>query len=150
VFDDGILRRRFLLAVLLDCFFRSLVCEVFPFLLFRGDRRVGGCVIVFVLDPVHWAYLCYKHGLCCDNDQEWEDCSLPATAFMLFFPLVFPPQALTQSEIRDIILGAEITPPSQQRQQIAEIEKQVRVCSVCGEMTSTLTFFCGEERSGHV
>ena len=32
--------------------------------------------------------------------------------------------ALTQSEIRDIILGAEITPPSQQRQQIAEIEKQ--------------------------
>lgn len=35
--------------------------------------------------------------------------------------------ALTQSEIRDIILGAEITPPSQQRQQIAEIEKQVIV-----------------------
>jgi pre-mRNA-processing factor 8 len=35
--------------------------------------------------------------------------------------------ALTQSEIRDIILGAEITPPSQQRQQIAEIEKQVRI-----------------------
>lgn len=34
--------------------------------------------------------------------------------------------ALTQSEIRDIILGAEITPPSQQRQQIAEIEKQVK------------------------
>lgn len=33
-------------------------------------------------------------------------------------------QALTQSEIRDIILGAEITPPSMQRQQIAEIEKQ--------------------------
>ncbi|KAF3611713.1 hypothetical protein DY000_02049032 [Brassica cretica] len=32
--------------------------------------------------------------------------------------------ALTQSEMRDIILGAEITPPSQQRQQIAEIEKQ--------------------------
>ena len=31
--------------------------------------------------------------------------------------------ALTQSEIRDIILGAEITPPSLQRQQIAEIEK---------------------------
>ena len=31
-----------------------------------------------------------------------------------------------QSEIRDIILGAEITPPSQQRQQIAEIEKQAR------------------------
>ncbi|MCL7038677.1 hypothetical protein MKW94_016686 [Papaver nudicaule] len=30
--------------------------------------------------------------------------------------------ALTQSEIRDIILGAEITPPSQQRQQIQEIK----------------------------
>jgi pre-mRNA-processing factor 8 len=34
--------------------------------------------------------------------------------------------ALTQSETRDIILGAEIAPPSQQRQQIAEIEKQVK------------------------
>jgi pre-mRNA-processing factor 8 len=39
--------------------------------------------------------------------------------------------ALTQSEIRDIILGAEIAPPSQQRQQIAEIEKQVSpICSI--------------------
>ncbi|XP_056690913.1 pre-mRNA-processing-splicing factor 8A-like isoform X2 [Spinacia oleracea] len=37
--------------------------------------------------------------------------------------------ALTQSEIRDIIMGAEITHPSQQRQQIAEIEKQVTVNS---------------------
>ena len=36
--------------------------------------------------------------------------------------------SLTQSEIRDIILGAEITPPSEQRQQIAEIEAQVRFC----------------------
>ena len=34
--------------------------------------------------------------------------------------------ALTQTEIRDIILGAEITPPSEQRQQIAEIEKQAK------------------------
>ncbi|KAF7458659.1 Pre-mRNA-processing-splicing factor 8 [Cryptosporidium felis] len=34
--------------------------------------------------------------------------------------------ALTQSEIRDIILGMEIAPPSVQRQQIAEIEKQAR------------------------
>ncbi|TXG63949.1 hypothetical protein EZV62_010943 [Acer yangbiense] len=33
--------------------------------------------------------------------------------------------ALIQSEIRDIILGAEITPPSQQRQQIADTEKQI-------------------------
>lgn len=39
--------------------------------------------------------------------------------------------ALTQSEIRDIILGAEITPPSQQRQQIAEIEKQVMYLLPC-------------------
>ncbi|KAL1194698.1 Pre-mRNA-processing-splicing factor 8A [Cardamine amara subsp. amara] len=34
--------------------------------------------------------------------------------------------ALTQSEIRDIILGAEITPPSHQRQERAEIEKQAK------------------------
>ena len=34
--------------------------------------------------------------------------------------------ALTQSEVRDIILGMEISAPSQQRQQIAEIEKQAR------------------------
>jgi pre-mRNA-processing factor 8 len=34
--------------------------------------------------------------------------------------------SLTQSEIRDIILGAEITPPSLQRQEIAEIEKQAK------------------------
>ena len=32
--------------------------------------------------------------------------------------------SLTQSEIRDIILGAEIAPPSEQRQQYEEIEKQ--------------------------
>jgi len=32
--------------------------------------------------------------------------------------------ALTQSEIRDIILGAEITPPSEARTQMAEIEQQ--------------------------
>lgn len=47
-----------------------------------------------------------------------------------------PPQALTQSEIRDIILGAEITPPSQQRQQIADIEKQAREG---GHMTAVTT-----------
>lgn len=34
--------------------------------------------------------------------------------------------SLTQSEIRDIILGMEISAPSQQRQQIAEIEKQAK------------------------
>lgn len=35
-------------------------------------------------------------------------------------------KALTQSEIRDIILGAEIAPPSAQREQIAAIEKHAR------------------------
>ncbi|KAL5711925.1 Pre-mRNA-processing-splicing factor 8A [Ranunculus cassubicifolius] len=34
--------------------------------------------------------------------------------------------ALTSSEVRDIILGAEITPPSQQRQEMAEVAKQAR------------------------
>lgn len=34
--------------------------------------------------------------------------------------------SLTQSEIRDIILGAEITPPSMRRQEIADIEKQAK------------------------
>ncbi|KAA8494906.1 Pre-mRNA-processing-splicing factor 8 [Porphyridium purpureum] len=34
--------------------------------------------------------------------------------------------SLTQTEIRDIILGAEITPPSLQRQQIAEIDRSAR------------------------
>lgn len=48
--------------------------------------------------------------------------------------------ALTQSEIRDIILGAEIAPPSQQRQQIAEIEKQVSICSNVLLGTLFLTF----------
>ena len=43
--------------------------------------------------------------------------------------------ALTQSEIRDIILGAEITPPSQQRQQIADIEKQ----AAAGTQTTAVT-----------
>lgn len=34
--------------------------------------------------------------------------------------------SLTQSEVRDIILGMEISAPSAQRQQIAEIEKQTK------------------------
>ncbi len=44
--------------------------------------------------------------------------------------------ALTQSEIRDIILGMEISAPSQQRQQILEIEKQTREQS---QITATTT-----------
>lgn len=44
--------------------------------------------------------------------------------------------SLTQSEIRDIILGMEISAPSQQRQQIAEIEKQTKEQS---QVTATTT-----------
>jgi pre-mRNA-processing factor 8 len=44
--------------------------------------------------------------------------------------------SLTQSEIRDIILGMEIAPPSVQRQQVAEIEAQARDQS---QMTATTT-----------
>ena len=44
--------------------------------------------------------------------------------------------SLTQSEIRDIILGMEISPPSLQRQQVAEIEAQAREQS---QMTATTT-----------
>jgi hypothetical protein len=44
--------------------------------------------------------------------------------------------SLTQSEIRDIILGMEISPPSLQRQQVAEIEAQSREQS---QMTATTT-----------
>ena len=45
------------------------------------------------------------------------------TTFQIFSVNV---ASLTQSEIRDIILGMEISAPSQQRQQIAEIEKQTK------------------------
>merc|ERR1712038_827274 len=44
--------------------------------------------------------------------------------------------SLTQSEIRDIILGMEISAPSAQRQQIAEIEKQTKEQSQ-GSATTT-------------
>ena len=43
---------------------------------------------------------------------------------------------MTQSEIRDIILGMEITAPSQQRQQIQEIESQAQDQS---QLTATQT-----------
>ncbi|KAH7855572.1 hypothetical protein Vadar_026369 [Vaccinium darrowii] len=49
--------------------------------------------------------------------------------------------ALTQSEIRDVILGAEITPPSQQRQQIAEIEKLAKEASRLTAVTIRTTNF---------
>lgn len=54
---------------------------------------------------------------------------------LLFYPSVNV-ASLTQSEIRDIILGMEISAPSAQRQQIAEIEKQTKEQS---QLTATTT-----------
>ncbi|XP_058112726.1 pre-mRNA-processing-splicing factor 8A-like [Magnolia sinica] len=53
--------------------------------------------------------------------------------------------ALTQSEIHDIILGVEITPPSQQRQQIAEIEKQAKEASQLIAVKTRTTIVHGDE-----
>ncbi|XP_058083835.1 pre-mRNA-processing-splicing factor 8A-like [Magnolia sinica] len=53
--------------------------------------------------------------------------------------------ALTQSEICDIILGAEITPPSQQRQQITKIKKQAREASQLITVTTRTTIVHGDE-----
>ena len=53
--------------------------------------------------------------------------------------------SLTQSEIRDIILGMPIAAPSQQRQQIAEIESQQRDQSKLVSVTTRSTNVLGEE-----
>ena len=53
--------------------------------------------------------------------------------------------SLTQSEIRDIILGMEISAPSQQRQQIAEIEKQSKDQSQLTATTTKTTNIHGDE-----
>ncbi|GAB4842090.1 hypothetical protein Ancab_012050 [Ancistrocladus abbreviatus] len=53
--------------------------------------------------------------------------------------------ALTQSEIRDIILGAEITRCCQQRQHIAEIEKQAWEASQSTAVTTCTTNVHGDE-----
>eukprot|EP00190_Bangiopsis_sp_CCMP1999_P005756 CAMPEP_0198726864 /NCGR_PEP_ID=MMETSP1475-20131203/3782_1 /TAXON_ID= ORGANISM="Unidentified sp., Strain CCMP1999" /NCGR_SAMPLE_ID=MMETSP1475 /ASSEMBLY_ACC=CAM_ASM_001111 /LENGTH=1179 /DNA_ID=CAMNT_0044488837 /DNA_START=100 /DNA_END=3639 /DNA_ORIENTATION=- len=53
--------------------------------------------------------------------------------------------SLTQTEIRDIILGAEITPPSLQRQQIAEIEKAAKEQSQMSAVTTKSTDKHGQE-----
>lgn len=53
--------------------------------------------------------------------------------------------SLTQSEIRDIILGMEISAPSQQRQQIAEIEKQTKDQSQLTATTTKTTNIHGDE-----
>eukprot|EP00941_MAST-03F_sp_MAST-3F-sp1_P001836 g1836.t1 len=54
-------------------------------------------------------------------------------------------QSLTQSEIRDIILGMEIAPPSQQRQQIAEIEAKAREASQITARTTKTVNKHGDE-----
>ena len=53
--------------------------------------------------------------------------------------------SLTQSEIRDIILGMEISPPSLQRQQVAEIEAQAREQSQLTATTTKTTNVHGEQ-----
>lgn len=53
--------------------------------------------------------------------------------------------SLTQSEIRDIILGMEIVPPSVQRQQIADLEKQHKESSELTAVTTKTTDKLGEE-----
>merc|ERR1719387_739810 len=53
--------------------------------------------------------------------------------------------SLTQSEIRDIILGMEIAPPSLQRQEIAEIEKSAREATQLNAVTTKTTNVHGEE-----
>ncbi len=52
--------------------------------------------------------------------------------------------SLTQSEVRDIILGMEIAPPSLQRQQIAEVEKAAREQSQMTALTSKTVNVHGE------
>ncbi|KAJ2724945.1 Pre-mRNA-processing-splicing factor 8 [Coemansia sp. Benny D115] len=53
--------------------------------------------------------------------------------------------SLTASEIRDIILGMEIQAPSEQRQQIAEIEKQAREQSQLTAVTTKTQNVHGDE-----
>ncbi|KNE65750.1 pre-mRNA-processing-splicing factor 8 [Allomyces macrogynus ATCC 38327] len=53
--------------------------------------------------------------------------------------------SLTQSEIRDIILGMEIAAPSLQRQQMAEIEKQSETTSQLTALTTKTTNVHGDE-----
>jgi pre-mRNA-processing factor 8 len=58
-------------------------------------------------------------------------------------------ESLTQTEIRDIILGMEIAPPSVQRQQMAEIEKAAASATVASakltEVTTRTTNVHGDE-----
>jgi len=53
--------------------------------------------------------------------------------------------ALTQTEVRDIILGMEISPPSLQRQQIEEIEKNAKESSTITTITNKTVNVHGQE-----
>merc|ERR1711907_404843 len=53
--------------------------------------------------------------------------------------------SLTQSEIRDIILGAEIAPPSEQRKEMAEIEKKAKEASNVTAVTTKTVNKHGDE-----
>merc|ERR1719267_362300 len=53
--------------------------------------------------------------------------------------------SLTQSEIRDIILGAEIAPPSEQRKEMAETEKKAKEASQLTAVTTRTTNVHGDE-----
>merc|ERR1740130_2422962 len=53
--------------------------------------------------------------------------------------------SLTQSEIRDIILGSEIAPPSEQRKEMAEIEKKAKEASQLTAVTTRTTNVHGDE-----
>merc|ERR1719379_1268378 len=53
--------------------------------------------------------------------------------------------SLTQSEIRDVILGMEIAPPSMQRKEMAEIEKKAKEASNVTAVTTRTTNVHGDE-----
>merc|ERR1711871_1217262 len=53
--------------------------------------------------------------------------------------------SLTQTGIRDIILGAEIAPPSEQRKEMAEIEKKAKEASQLTAVTTRTTNVHGDE-----
>jgi len=53
--------------------------------------------------------------------------------------------SLTQSEIRDIILGMEVAPPSEQRKQIAEIEKNTKDANNLTAVTTVTTNVHGDK-----
>ena len=54
-------------------------------------------------------------------------------------------QSLTQSEVRDIILGMEIAPPSEQREQLAKLEAQAKEQSKLTAVTTKTTNRHGDE-----